>query len=76
MANIVNGTFVELFTPPVFWYATMAFTIFAIYLLLSTLYLLICKEEIWANPFFRPVATTTMPFYSKMFFLFTALGDL
>ena len=33
-AKMVNATFAQLFTPPVFWYANVAFTIFAPYLLL------------------------------------------
>ena len=32
---MVNATFAWLFTPPIFWYANQAFTIFAPYLLLS-----------------------------------------
>ena len=33
MAKMVNATFAQLFTPPaVFWYANVAFTIFAIYI--------------------------------------------
>ena len=35
MANMVNITFAMLFLTPCFWYANVAFTIFAIYLLLS-----------------------------------------
>ena len=34
-AKMVNATFAWLFTPPVFWYANVVFTIFAPYLLLS-----------------------------------------
>ena len=37
-------------------YLYMAFTIFAIYLHLPIIYLRhICKDQICANPFFRPV---------------------
>ena len=35
-------SFTELFTPPVFWYANMALTIFAIYLLFGSDIIIIC----------------------------------
>ena len=55
-ANMVNAKFEQLFTPPVFWYANMAFTIFAIIYLLLSIYLPhIWKEQICANPFLRPL---------------------
>ena len=43
--------------PSHFWYAIVAFTIFAIYFN-TPQHLHICKEQICAHPFFRPVATT------------------
>ena len=43
------------FAPPSFWNGNGTFTIFAIYLLLSFYIFAICKEQIWANPLFRPV---------------------
>ena len=52
-AKMVDATFAKLFTPLVFWYANVAFTIFAPYLLLVFTFLRrICKEQTWANPFF------------------------
>ena len=36
---MINAKFPELFTPPVFWYANMAFTIFAIIYLLLSIYI-------------------------------------
>ena len=43
--------------PNHFWYAIVAFTIFAIYFN-TPQHLHICKEQICAHPFFRPVTTT------------------
>ena len=53
---MINAKFPELFTPPVFWYANMAFTIFAIIYLLLSIYIFATYLEgaICANPFFRP----------------------
>ena len=46
-AKMVNATFAWLFTPPVFWYANVVFTIFAhIYSSVFTFLRHICNEKI------------------------------
>ena len=54
-AKVVDTKFAKLFTPPVFWYASVAFTIFAPYLLLSFyIFATYLQEANLGKSIFRP----------------------
>ena len=62
-AKMVDAKFAKLFTPPVFWYAGVAFTIFAPYLLLSFyIFATYLQEANLGKSIFRPA------FYLAVYF--------